>query len=103
MAVYWLTFRVENQSVGGRSYDVRRQSLYDTIRQRTSRWWLKPTSFIAFESSHSIDALAAACQQAIAPSHDLFLIREMDTKSAIICGNNDDRDIYQLMPYLKTL
>jgi hypothetical protein len=103
MATFWLTFRIENRTVGGRSYDQRRDALYEAIRQHTKKWWLKPTSFVAFESTQSIDAIADACRVAIAESHDLFLIREMDTKSAIICGNNDDRDIYILMPYLKTL
>lgn len=103
MAAFWLTFRIENRVVGGRTYDERRQALYDAIQQRTTKWWLKPTSFIAFESSHSLGAIAAASKLAIAPSHDLFLMREMDTQNAIICGSNDDGDIYQLMPYLKLL
>jgi hypothetical protein len=103
MAAYWITFRIADHNAGNRSYDDRYKDLQETIRLRASKWWLKPTSFIAFESANDIDTLAAACKGAIAPNYDLFLIREMDTKSAIICGNNDDNDIYLLMPYLKKL
>ena len=103
MATFWITFRIEDRNVGGRTYDDRRSALYEAVRVRSSQWWLKPTSYVAFESDHSLDALAEACKLAISPDHDLFLMREMDAKGAIICGNNDDRDIYKLMPYLRTL
>jgi hypothetical protein len=103
MATFWLTFRIEDRNVGGRTYDDRRNALYEAVRTRASRWWVKPTSYVAFESQHSLDDLAGACRSSISPAHDLFLIREMDSKNAIICGNNDDKDIYILMPYLRTL
>ena len=101
MTVYWLTFRLENATIGGKTYEARYQALVDTLQKLTTRWWVKPTSFFAFESASSIENIAVACKRAIAPSHDLFLVREMDTKNALICGNNDDADIFALMPYLK--
>jgi hypothetical protein len=103
MAALWLTFRIADRTVGSLTYDDRLKALQEAVRLRASKWWRKPTSFIAFESSEDIGTLASACKSAIAPSHDLFLIREMDRQSAIICGNNDDDDIFKLMPYLKKL
>jgi hypothetical protein len=103
MATYWITFRIADHNVGNRTYDDRYKDLQGAVRLRASKWWIKPTSFIAFASEDAIGAIAQACKDAIAPMYDLFLIREMDTKSAIICGNNDDDDIYLLMPYLKKL
>lgn len=103
MATYWITFRLADRTVGNRTYDARLKDLQEAVRLRASKWWLKPTSFIAFESADDIGTLAAACREAIAPTHDLFLIRAMDKMSAIICGNNDDGDIFVLMPYLKKL
>jgi len=35
--------------------------------------------------------------------YNLFLMRAMDTQSAIICGSNHDEDIFVMMPYLKKL
>jgi hypothetical protein len=101
MTTYWLTFRIHNAAVGGRSYEQRYEALNETIRTNCSKWWKEPTSFIAFESNSTISALIAKCKAAIAPSHDLALIRAMDTKSAMVCGIVKDQDIFALMPYLK--
>jgi len=103
MAAFWLTFRIANKTIRGKAYDERRNALYEAVQHNCSKWWLTPTSFIAFESASSIDRLATVCKEAIEPSEDMFLIRMMDTKSAIICGANDDKDIFDLMPYLKVL
>ena len=103
MTVYWTSFRIANVTVGGQSYDQRYAALQEAVRVHVTKWWLEPISFIAFSSEHSINSIATACKRAIDPSYDLFLIREMDRKSAIICGKNDDDDIFDLMPYLETI
>jgi hypothetical protein len=103
MSAYWITFRLNSGTVQGRSYDVRYEALTEAVRLNASQWWRKPTAFIAFASDHNIETLANVCKRAIAPSHDMFLIRAMDRQSAIICGLNDDQDIFKLMPYLQPL
>ena len=103
MTSYWITFRIANRTVNGKTYDARYEALREAIRLRSSKWWLKPTSYIAFASQDEIDVLAKACKAAIAPEYDMFLMRKMDEKNAIICGANDDRDIYDLMPYLESI
>jgi hypothetical protein len=75
--------------------------LTETIRVNCTQWWVEATSFLAFESGAAIMPLVAECKKAIAPSHDVFLMREMDRQSAVICGKNDDQAIFKLMPYLK--
>ena len=103
MSAYWITFRIDDSSIGGRSYDKRYLALQDAVQSSASKWWVESTSFIAFEAIADIAVLARAFKTAIAPSHDLFLIRQMDTQSAIICGKVNDKDIFNLMPYLKVL
>jgi hypothetical protein len=103
MSSYWVTFRIADRVVNGRTYDVRYEALKDAIKRHASKWWLEPTSFIAFSSANDIGAISAACKAAIVPQYDMFLIRKMDEKSAIICGANEDRDIYEMMPYLKSI
>lgn len=103
MAAYWITFRLDHGTVHGRSYDERYNSFTEAIRVKATKWWVTPTSFIAFDSDANIEQIAAACKNAIAPARDMFLIRAMDTQSAIICGHDDDADIFKLMPYLKVL
>jgi hypothetical protein len=101
MAVYWLTFRLHEERVSGSSYEQRYQALYKAIETAATKWWTEPTSFVAFESSQNIGSIAKACKQAIAPSHDVVLLRAMDTQSAILIGEADDPDIFKLIPYLK--
>jgi hypothetical protein len=73
------------------------------IEDGATSLWAEPTSFIAFSSEKSISSIANACKDVIAPSHDLFLIRAMNNKSAFICGKNDDQNLFILMPYLKKI
>lgn len=103
MATYWITFRIEQRTVNGRSYAERYEALQQAVLGSATRYWQEPTSFIAFETSASIDAVSTVCKASIAPSHDLFLVREMDKQNARICGQNGDKDIQDLMPYLKAI
>jgi hypothetical protein len=103
MATFWITFRIADERVDSKSYEDRYNALMVVIQKVATQWWAEPTSFIAFLSTQSIDSIANACKKAIAPSFDLFLIREMDAKVARICGKNGDKDIFILMPYLKVI
>ncbi len=103
MAVFWITFRISEKTVSGRSYETRYTDLVEAIQTSAAgtKYWQEPTSFLAFESIHPIETLAARFKAKIAPSYDLFLLRQMDVKDAMICGQFDDQDIFTLMPYLK--
>jgi DNA-binding LacI/PurR family transcriptional regulator len=101
MTVYWLTFRLHEDDISGRSYDKRYKALVDAVDKHSTQWWVEPTSFFVFESATMIGSIAAACKAAIAPTHDLVLIRAMDSKSAVIVGKPEDPEIFKLMPYLK--
>jgi hypothetical protein len=103
MATYWISFRIDERTIQGRGYQERYDALHEAVLSSAPRYWKETTSFIAFESTDSIDGIAQACKGAIAPSYDLFLIRTMDSKDARICGQNADRDIYVLMPYLQAI
>jgi len=97
LTIYWITFRIEDEVVGGKSWDDRHNALVATIDRNSIRWWRETTSFIAFESTSSIDGLAYKFKAAIAPSTDLFLIGEMGAKPARICGRFTDRSIFEFM------
>jgi len=102
MAVYWLTFRISDEIIGGRDWDDRYKALMKEVYDRSGDdWWVDPTSFAVFDCNSSISTLASAFKAAIAPSKDLVLLRRMDEKAARIIGKTDDDDIFQLMPYLK--
>jgi hypothetical protein len=94
---YWLTFRIHDDA----SYEQRRDRLYEAIRTIASKWWVEPTSFIAFASTQSADAIAARIKSAFNPKTDLALLGMSDYKAARLIGNSEDSDIFDLTPFLK--
>src|SRR5690349_14436287 len=101
MSTYWVTFRIHDQTIGGRTYEKRYSDFVDAVRNQATMWWTKPTSFICFASNNDIDAICSSIKGQLAPAYDLFLIGMPDYKSARIWGANDDDDIYKLIPFLK--
>lgn len=103
MAVVWISFRIANKSVNGRSYDDRLTAVKDVVLTSGSQYWDVTTSFYAVETPSGVNQIAAKIKAAIEPSADVALIRAMDTKTAYIVGANNDDDIFELMPYLTKL
>ena len=89
--------------MAGRTYEDRYLALKNEIEARSTKWWTEPTSFFLFDSPEATLDIARACRGAIAPSHDMFLIRTLDKQSAFICGAIEDNDVFDLIPYLKKL
>jgi hypothetical protein len=94
---YWLTFRIHDDS----TYEARRDKLYAAIDGLSSKWWVEPTSFIAFASSNSADDIAAKVKASFNPLTDLALLGKTDYKTARLIGKSDDRGVYDLIPFLK--
>jgi hypothetical protein len=99
---FWLTFRLDDRAAVKPTYSERYKALQDAIKDvSTALWWKEPTSFVAFESELDIDGIVAILKKAIHTSHDVVLVREMNSKTARVCGAVADQDIFKLMPYLK--
>jgi hypothetical protein len=94
---YWLTFRIHDDATS----DHRRDKLYETINNLSSKWWIEPTSFVAFSSEQSADTIAAKVKASFNPAIDMALLGMTDFKTARLIGKSDDRDIYELIPFLK--
>lgn len=103
MAVMWISFRIADVTVAGKSYDDRLNALIEALQGVGTQWWDQTTSFIVVETANTVGDVAGRIKAALAPSVDLALIRAMDSKDARIIGNNADDDIYVIMPYLKGL
>ena len=99
MTMYWLAFRISEQSIGDTEAEQRRDGLYEAVRVLASKWWIEPSSFILFESKSPIDDIAAHCRMAIA-EEDLVLISTLDSQEARVLGTVDDGDLMSLMPQL---
>jgi hypothetical protein len=104
MTSFWLTFRIADDIQHHRTYQERYDALIQAVTSHQSGlYWGQSTSFLIFESDDGIGSIAQSAKNAIDPRYDLFLIRELDRKSAVIVGKNPDNDIYKIMPYLKKL
>ncbi|MBZ3693255.1 hypothetical protein [Phyllobacterium calauticae] len=102
MATYWLSFTLDDRTIGGRDYSTRWNALYSAIHQISgANYWEKTTSFILFSADKTIEQVVSTAKNAVSPTYDLVLIRSLDTQSARIFGPNADDDIFALMPYLQ--
>ena len=101
MAAFMLSFRLHDDTIGGRTYEERREGLYDRVHQIASPWWEETTSFIAFQSDLEIDDIMWHVKDEIAAGYDIVLVRSLESKVARITGVLEDGDIYKIMPYLK--
>ncbi|MBA2125509.1 hypothetical protein DLM45_04620 [Hyphomicrobium methylovorum] len=95
--VYWLTFRIHHDA----DYEHRYNRLVDLIQSLTTKWWAEPTAFIVFRCDLDIDTLAGRVKAKIDPSKDLALVGMPDYKSARLIGASSDKDIFELMPFVK--
>jgi hypothetical protein len=103
MATYWMTFRIDDEIVRGKDWKERYNALISAIDRNSTKSWFETTSFVAFESLSSLDGLAYKFKAIIAPSCDMFLLTEMHSRSARLCGRITDQAIFDLMPFLEAV
>ena len=99
MSAYWLPFRIEDDLTS----DDRRQELYDEIAKlipTNQDYWVEPTSFIAFKSSKSIDAIKSLIETIIDTDKDIVLLVRIGYKSYRLIGNYSDEDVFRMFPEL---
>lgn len=101
MAKYWLSFRIADREVGGRTYNERYDDFKNLVEALSTTYWNETTSFYVFESEHGLNALTGALRSQIDEAYDLFIIRQLDNKAGRICGDYSDPSIFTLMPYLQ--
>ena len=80
MSTYWVTFRISKKTFNHKDHDDRYKALQEAVRTCTTKWWVDPTNLYVFELDRDIDSLAESFKHAIDPTHDLFLIREMNAE-----------------------
>lgn len=90
MDVFWITFRVENKTVGGREYLARYNAMIDALSSHCVDHWEEPTSFFLLKSNSSATQIAASVKSAIAPSVDLVVIGSMNYTGITVIGRVAD-------------
>lgn len=103
MAIYWMSFTLDSKIVDGKDYSTRWSALTHDVKSISTGWWEETTAFLIFETTKTISEVASVAKAAVSPAHDIVLIRKMDAQSAVIFGPVSDKDVFKLMPYLKTV
>ncbi len=87
---YWATFRLKKDA----TYNDRYNALVKAFEDAGSLFWAEPTSFVAFDSEHSIDAIAAHLKRALNPQVDILLLYITETASARYVGTPENTQAF---------
>lgn len=103
MKTYWITFRIADQSAGGRTYEARYNALSDAVHKHAgTHWWAEPTSFWLVNSESSQAQIAASIKQALNIGVDLAVIGIVDYKGITVIGNAEKlADLKALVPDIR--
>ena len=103
-STYYVSTRIANKSVAGKSYDERRDQLIDNIRTEGSGFWQDTTSFYIVESSLNTDAFAAKAAKALSRADDMLLVFDTSDMSASYFGVIAHLDVLKsFFPKLKNV
>ena len=101
MNIFMVSFTLEDDVIGGRSHSARWTDLYECIRVMSARWWKDTSSFIIFETEHDISQICYHIKGSIALGYDIVLVMSPDGRTSRLIGHTDDKDIFEMLPYLK--
>ncbi|MBP2446373.1 hypothetical protein [Rhizobium leguminosarum] len=93
MASYCISFRIANQTVKGRTYDERRQSLIDAAAYAKSGFWDSTTSFILAESPLDTNKFAHSVCAELSPDHDMAVIFDPGDMSMRYFGKVNSEEV----------
>jgi hypothetical protein len=99
MAVYWVSFRINDDGAG----DERQYGLLKAIQLCQRRYWDRTGGFVVFESEHTLRYVSEVLRAQIDPSQDLFILGEITGQAVRLCGANTDRDIITMLPQCQVL
>lgn len=85
MSTYCITFRIANETVGGKTYNERRQSLIDSI-PKNNGYWEESTSFILTNSNKNTPDFADSISKGLSKSKDLLVVFDPSDMSLAYFG-----------------
>lgn len=100
MATYIVAFRFHEDL----TYRARRSS-FIAEAQCLGLTWADPTSFLAIRTDETIDALATRLdtRTTIQKDRDMFMVVDIESEHARICGKVHDKNIFDIIPSLKAV
>jgi hypothetical protein len=98
---YCVTSRIANKTVGGKTYDERRQQLIDNVYSENG-YWDETTSFIFVSSELDTPTFTKKACQGLSPADDLVVVLDPTDMSACYFGPLKHVEVLQsFLPELK--
>lgn len=73
MYTYAVTFRIANETVSGKTYDQRRQSIVDAVYAKGRGYWDETTSFFLVSSDLSTPDFVKKASSGLSASKDMLV------------------------------
>lgn len=78
---YCITFRLANKTIGGKTYDERRQQLIDNV-ETGNGYWDETTSFILVTSPLDTNAITKKASNGLSKTDDMVVVFDPTDMSA---------------------
>ncbi len=102
MWTYYVTFRIANETVGGKSYTARRASLVESVQSDGAGYWDETTSFFLVQSNLDTNALALKAASGLSAQKDMLVVIDPSDQSAAYFGAVQTVDVLlSFFPKLK--
>lgn len=92
MAEYCITFRIKNQTVGGKTYQDRYNSIVENANEGLGMW-NEPTSFLLIASDSDTSSFSRKVVAGLNEQHDMAFIFDPADMSACYFGDVESEDV----------
>ncbi|MDM9619062.1 hypothetical protein [Rhizobium sp. S96] len=89
MATYFLSFRIADKTVNGKTYSERREAMINAVHSQGNGFWEGTTSFICLESPLSTWNIAAKASAPLSKNDDMLVIFDPSDMSMAHFGKID--------------
>lgn len=86
MDTYFVTFRIAELTIGGKTPTERRNKLVENVRSENCGYWAETTSFLIVESSLNTPDFSKHATQGLSPEHDMVVVIDPKDMSANYFG-----------------
>ncbi len=86
MSTYCVTFRIADGTVGGKTYEERRQSIIDAVYPKGGGYWEETTSFILVNSDLNTHDFAKKASSGLNVANDMLVAFDPSDMSAAYFG-----------------
>jgi hypothetical protein len=93
MATYCVTFRIADKTIGGKTYNDRREALINNVYEQGNGYWEETTSFFLMSSNLQTPAFLKKATQGLSQADDLVIAFDPEDMSAAYFGPLKDRPV----------